>query len=292
MHFKIIFSLLIVVFSVPEAYNQDNSNEKHKYFLTDFCILAGEITQVKNTTSVEKYQKFLPQASLLKTDFSDFSSGGGGTDRNSSAILSVLASFKKVNAQHKSLRFGASIFENTYVAAYASRYVNQPLDTVTYTQTGEKFYRSRSSFRNYGMQTESINFRLDAAYIYNFFPDDRILFYSGICLGSNFSLNAHTNIYYSFEDYTRMESENGSVLFGPESYGWTDMPERINHKGNFGVNIYVPLGLDFQLTEKGDFHKTHLIYEFRPGFNGQFGGLGHYSGKQWEHKFGLKFALK
>lgn len=165
------------------------------------------------------------------------------------------------------------------------------IDTLTSSQTGEQFFIDSMSTHGYNASYSQEQLRLDASLIFRYKAEQRWSFYGGI--GANFGLsyNAVTQIRHGVSPF----GDTYYGMFNDMVYdGGTSEKETFENKGGYGLGVYAPLGLDFQVGKKREFWKPlHLYMELRPGFNiNQISGIGTTFSAGNFSNLGLRFKFK
>lgn len=245
-----------------------------KMQVCEVTVLFGAGFDLDQNSTLGDFKKLAPESKLLKGDFSGYqSSSFQGFGFNS--IFSVMMGFRFGKADKSAykanpvLRLGFSYISSNNLAS--SYYQSQTIryDTAVSINSGQTYYLDSTTTRNYNMNYNSEQLRLDASLIYRTDPKARWSVYSGIGLNVGMSLNANTEIYYTPFSTT---NENSSSYYSPYYYPYqqtsSTSSESFRNSTNFGVSSYVPLAVDFRIGKKRPFwQRTHLFFEMRPGVN-------------------------
>ena len=272
--FSILFMILFLgICSLAGA--QETPNEIKRVSVSDVFLMGGFFSESINAGGiVSDFNKLAPQSVLLKSDFSDYNSGGG-YNFASSSMLSITMGIvfrdkeKKSYRSNPLLRLGISHVSATSFSGGLFKEERKPFDTLYSSQTGQATYVDSVINRSLGVNYSSEQVRLDASLIFRTNPLARVSLYSGIGIATGVSFKAYTDIYYGKGSGTQGGNTNG-MSYGSYFYSndYSSKSERFTNRNNFSVCTSVPLGIDLRIGKKNEFFKMmHLFYELRPGIN-------------------------
>jgi hypothetical protein len=216
--------------------------------------------------SLADFHKLAPQSSILNQDLSLYETTAFFFPLPSSS-QSLSAGLKLAKLPNATLRVGLTHIGQGSALRTAGDYIeNFVIDTLTSAQTGQQVYVDSTSVHSYFANYSQEQLRLDASLIFRLKGEKRWSVYGGLGINFGLSYNAHTTIRSSVSPYyTSQMSVLDQLLL---SYHGDTQEEVFDNKGGYGLALYAPLGLDFQVGKKRDFWKPfHLYSEFRPGIN-------------------------
>lgn len=255
---KIIFSAAILIFWSFLSQAQYASN-------IDFSAGFGFETLSPKQLPLSQYQTLFPESELLKIDYQGFNEDPLYFNYNSDVLLNLLWGFKigQGSKLEQVLRFGVTYSGTTVYSNSFKKTITIPYDTLNSTRTGNQTFID-SVYKEYttiNVSQERIG--LDVSYIIKSNPSNRLVFYSGGGAVLGLSVNARASIKqnsYSYfatvdDDYyqnrARSNDDNKSEVF--------------NLSNNFWAQLYVPIGLDFRLSNVNPFwQRMHIYSELRP----------------------------
>ena len=280
---KILFSIALLSLgtaqaqiSINEIYLQSGSFfGQNKGSLADFQTLAPGSSILQQDLSA--YQTYPQMFFHLPGQSQSLSVGLGlGKMPNATLRLGLMHT-----SQNNALTTGGSYTETFRV------------DTLTSSQSGEQYFVDSFSTHSFNANYAQEQLRIDASLLFLYNADKRWSFFGGI--GANFGLsyNAATTVHHRvspYGDYFGYGFINDLMFI---DFG-THETETFENKGGFGLGVYAPLGIDFQLGKKREFWKPmHLYMELRPGFNiNQIAGLGTTFSVGNFSNAGLRFQFK
>lgn len=278
---KILFSMALLSLSAAQA----------QISINEIYLQSGAFFGQTNGTLAD-FQTMAPQSSILQQDLSAyqgssfFYSNGLGQSQSLNIGLRISKlpnATLRIGLMHVN-QFNALQTSGSYTESFA-------YDTLTSAQTGEQFFLDSFSSHGYWARYSQKQLRLDASLIFRYNAEKRWSFFGGI--GANFGLSydANTVVHQFVTNWTGAEMYGYSN--GHSSQG-THQEEIFVNKGGFGLGVYAPLGIDFQVGKKREFWKPmHLYMELRPGFNiNQIAGLGTTFSAGNFSNIGLRFQFK
>lgn len=252
------FGIAHAQMSIDEIYIQSGSFFGHtKGQLSDFQTLA-------------------PGSSILQQDLSAYQSSPIYSFNLPGQSQTLSIGLKLATLPNATLRLGLMHTGQRNALSVGGSYTESfRVDTLTSSQSGEQFFVDSFSTHSYNANYSQEQLRIDASLLFRYRADKRWSFFGGI--GANFGLcyNASTTIHHRVSPYGDAFGYSffNDIYFN--DFG-THEAETFEHTGGFGLGVYVPLGIDFQVGKKREFWKPlHLYMELRPGFNvNQIAGLG------------------
>jgi hypothetical protein len=280
---KILFSIALL--SLVTAQAQISINEIYLQSGAFFGQTKG---------SLADFQTLAPGSSILQQDLSAYQSSpifNFSLPGQSQSLSVGLGLGKMPNA---TLRLGLMhTSQNNALAIGGSFTETFRIDTLTSSQSGEQYFVDSFSTHSFNANYAQEQLRIDASLLFRYNADKRWSFFGGI--GANFGLsyNAATTVHHRVSPYG---DGFGYGMFNDlfMGSGANHEQEVFEHKGGFGLGVYAPLGIDFQIGKKREFWKPmHLYLELRPGFNiNQIAGLGTTFSAGNFSNVGLRFQFK
>lgn len=243
-----------------------------RFKVSNVWINFGAYSINQPVLTADDFRKLAPKSELLKTDFTAFNNGGNYftddyyDDLNSQSTFEGLVGIKflkKKTGSYKSnpeLRLGF-IYQNgtSFSRSYRDSEVF-PYDTLTSGQTGQVLYVDSIKTTNFTMNHESEQIRFHASLLFRYKPEARWSLYGGAGVSAGTIINAQTQIYYNYTEYTNYSYTSSSPSPNNESKS-----ESFNNKSGVTFSSFVTAGLDFRLGKKREFwQRFHICYEIRP----------------------------
>lgn len=280
---KILFSIALLSLGTAQA--QISINEIYLQSGAFFGQTKG---------SLGDFQTLAPGSSILQQDLSAYQSSPIYSFNLPGQSQTLSLGLKLAKLPNATLRLGLMHTGQRNALSVGGSYTETfRVDTLTSSQSGEQFFIDSFSTHSYHANYTQEQLRLDASLIFRYKADKRWSFFGGI--GANFGLsyNAATTIHHRvspYGDYFGYGFFN-DIIF--DDFG-THETETFENKGGFGLGVYAPLGIDFQVGKKREFWKPmHLYMELRPGFNvNQIAGLGTTFSAGNFSNVGLRFQFK
>jgi hypothetical protein len=280
---KILFSIALLSLGTAQA--QISINEIYLQSGAFFGQTKG---------SLGDFQTLAPGSSILQQDLSAYQSSPIYSFNLPGQSQTLSLGLKLAKLPNATLRLGLMHTGQRNALSVGGTYKETfRVDTLTSSQSGEQFFIDSFSTHSYYANYTQEQLRLDASLIFRYKADKRWSFFGGI--GANFGLsyNAATTIHHRvspYGDYFGYGFFN-DIMFN--DFG-THETETFENKGGFGLGVYAPLGIDFQVGKKREFWKPmHLYMELRPGFNvNQIAGLGTTFSAGNFSNVGLRFQFK
>ncbi len=262
---KILFSIALLSLGTAQA----------QISINEIYLQSGSFFG-QNKGSLADFQTLAPGSSILQQDLSAYQTYPQmffNLPGQSQSLSVGLGLGKMPNA---TLRLGLMhTSQNNALTTGGSYTETFRVDTLTSSQSGEQYFVDSFSTHSFNANYAQEQLRIDASLLFRYNADKRWSFFGGI--GANFGLsyNAATTVHHRvspYGDYFGYGFINDLMFI---DFG-THETETFENKGGFGLGVYAPLGIDFQLGKKREFWKPmHLYMELRPGFNiNQIAGLG------------------
>lgn len=242
--------------------------------------------------SLSDFQTLAPQSSILQQDLSAYQNTSFWNDFGPGQSQSLGIGLGLAKLPNATLRLGLMHVNQNSALQTNGEYTEAfAFDTLTSAQTGAQIYIDSFSTHGYWARYNQKQLRLDASLIFRYKADKRWSFYGGIGVNFGLSYDAKTNVHQYNINWT------GAQMYGysnEQSSQGSHVNESFENKGGFGLGIYAPLGIDFQVGKKREFWKPiHLYMELRPGFNvNQIAGLGSNFSVGNFSNLGLRFKFK
>jgi hypothetical protein len=245
--------------------------------------------------SLTDFQALAPSSSILQQDLSAYNTNPvfNFSFPGQSQSLSLGLNLGKM--PNATLRVGLMHINQRNALSTGGSYTETfRVDTLTSSQTGTQYFVDSFSTHSYNATYSQEQLRLDAALIFRYKADKRWSFYGGIGVNFGLSYNGVTNINQNVSPYGNVNSYPFDMFNDIMYNNGTFEYETYENKGGFGLGVYAPLGIDFQVGKKREFWKPiHLYMELRPGFNvNQIAGLGTSFGAGNFSNIGLRFHIK
>ena len=290
-----VFILLTSFF----ASGQPSSTTLPKIKVIDFYLQNGIFTTGSMIATLEDFEKLAPHSTLLKKDFSGFSSTNKKSlDQNSCFGVMIGLHFlnkeKTIYRSNPVLKLGVSFFSGSSFYFKLNKEDRRPFDTLTSSITNDAIYIDSVTNYSYKMKYSSEQIRLDGALVFSTNPDARWSLYSGVGVTVGISINTNTDIIYSIDRRTESSNATYNIYeFRHRKNNDQDKEETFRNKTNVAFSAYIPLGIDFRIGKKREFWKRlHLFYEMRPGINiTTIPELGTFSSSLIQHSLGLKVTF-
>ena len=280
---KILFSIALLSLGTAQA----------QISINEIYLQSGSFFG-QNKGSLADFQTLAPGSSILQQDLSAYQTYPQmffNLPGQSQSLSVGLGLGKMPNA---TLRLGLMhTSQNNALTTGGSYTETFRVDTLTSSQSGEQYFVDSFSTHSFNANYAQEQLRIDASLLFRYNADKRWSFFGGI--GANFGLsyNAATTVHHRvspYGDYFGYGFINDLMFI---DFG-THETETFENKGGFGLGVYAPLGIDFQLGKKREFLKPmHLYMELRPGFNiNQIAGLGTTFSVGNFSNAGLRFQFK
>lgn len=240
--------------------------------VSDISLLTGIMIENNPVTTIEDFRKLAPNSELLPNDLTGFKTydnyyyGGNFV----SSIMMGIKFGDKESGNYKPnpiLRVGLNYYIGQSLNQSTYKEERTPFDTLTSSNSGEKFPVDSVSYTNYQMGYRSQQIRFDASLIYRTNPAARWSLYGGVGLNVGMSFNAYTQIDYYQSSYIGPE-ENTNIAYYNTNGNYTYEEEQTKNETAVSYAGYLPLGVDFRISNTSEFFKrVHLFYEMRPTLN-------------------------
>ena len=255
---------------------QDNAvPEKGKWQVRDLSFQYGLNTRVGTLVQTADFAKLMPDSEILKRDLSGFNrTSSTYIDPVSAASVLVGFNLRDYDAATSrplhQFRVGLTYFSNGGLYNSYSRLTRTPSDTLTSPQTGQQIFLDSVHHEHISMGYSAEQIHLDASYLLRFNLDARFSFFTGFGATAGFSLNSYSNVSDTHWGTLEGRDAGGNYIYLSNSSGAShrDTYEAVTNKTSYGFSAYVPIGIDFRVSRRGNlFSKMHLFLETRPGIN-------------------------
>lgn len=221
-------------------------------------------------SEINAFNSLAPGSNILAQDYSQFSNSEGmfmgmnpyGTFGFASATSynALQVGLKLPSCSHGTLRFGIANYRNTLKSMQYGYSESHVVDTFISTQTGSMLFIDSTISKNLYGNYSNQQIRIDAAYIYEMNAGNRWAFSAGFGASLGISYQSKTRLIYS--EYTNSYDGYSN---NPGYISSTSTVETYNNALAWGMNAYVPLGINFKLGVKRAFWIPWVIYtELRP----------------------------
>jgi hypothetical protein len=278
--YKILFLFVISISLTAQA--QDEKKKKIRYLIVDFGMLSHP-----NSYYSEELNKVKSQSVILSSPWYDSLKGynpfyNQAVQRTSNVQIQVGFNLAR--------REGASYFTNPKLMLGLQFYslgthfakgtmTTSPYDTLTSSQTGEKYFLDNQRIKAVSFQNEQAVAQLNVGYQTNILNQSkRFNPYVGMSLGAGAVYRNSSNI--SFNDSEHGTGSHFSNLKKDTVY--TQIGERFDTKGNYILNAEIKVGVDYQF-KKLPAYKVFAEYKF--------GLLALNSGSKFQTNFKHSFQL-
>lgn len=243
-----------------------------KIKVSEVSIALGAYGESNPSATVNDFYALAPNSQLLPGDLNDykkyydFSSNGGFT----SSILLGFQFLSKDENEYKAnplLRVGLTFKSGDLISASTFKETRTTIDTLVSQSSGQKYPLDSVSYESYGLYYRSQQIKLDASLIFRTNPKARWFLFGGFGGTIGTTINNKTTINYHQYDYTSKKNED--VLFFPNNpSNHSSKNESFVNQNSMVYSIYVPLGVDFRISNNNEFWKRiHLFYEMQPAVN-------------------------
>ena len=261
---QLILFLAIGVISFPISAQNDDIK---KINITEFSVLLGGNSGSFNAGSFGDMKKLAPSSVILEDDLTGYYFNGYSQNFNST-IFSALVGIQFANSgktatkKNPLLRIGLSYYSPFGDSRRATKEERYPFDTLTSSQTGQVFIYDSVYTNTYYINFTQEQLRLDVSMLFRTKSESRWMLYAGFGLAAGIGINARTDVVHSESSHIDQHSGGSYSTFANSR----TRREQFSNKTPFNYSAYLPLGLDFRLSNKHDFWKqVHLFVESRPG---------------------------
>ncbi len=260
INFISFIACLAFVLSAPKASCQDSEGQSPRLKIVSAYVLPGAISVTIPANTLTDFRTLAPESKIQNQDFVGYDDT---EDWNSSSLFhfapAIGIRFNRPDgnaSNHFLMRVGIDYSEGELLHAGRYKSTRVPYDTLISTQTGEATYLD-SVFSNSVSMIHSASFlQLDVSFLWSTDFNARFQVYGGVGLAAGLSFNAATSI----REYDNAYGAGG----GYDYYDKASKSERFLSQSSFSGNVYLPLGLDWQLGKQGFWEAIHLVCEFRP----------------------------
>ena len=262
---------------------------------TSLSIMPFGMIESGSIVTLEDFKTLAPNSTLLPQDLTGYNTNFGYSNTGSfgNSILLGFKFGKKDGSDYRPnpiLRLGISYYFNQSLSMGTFKEDRIAYDTLTSSKTGEIIPVDSIFNSRYQMDYNSHQLRLDASVIFRTDPTAKLNFYAGIGATFGASVSSQTEISHHQFSYISSEDINTRNLYISNGYDPNYEKETIANKTNLSYSAYIPLGIDFRVSNKSPFWKqVHFFYEMRTSLNMvSIPELSTYTTVGWQHGLGLK----
>jgi hypothetical protein len=250
-----LFSLAMLAFVNTQA-----KNDSCKIKISEVFINNGTFINQAMRGNLDEFKALSNNSSILNQNFNNYYSYSGSRYSGSYNMSNIGIGLQRKNSGpvfRISAAYGMGLqMDLGYYKTSAYR-----IDTFTSSQTGQQLFIDSSVSDNYIMRHQSKMLQLDASVIWRTNNSNKLKLMGGIGIAIGTTLNAFTEVMYSKTSFTNSPSImptyqhiNNAVL---ESKN-----EHYINPNQSSYSIYLPMGIDFQLSKKHPILKQfHLFQE-------------------------------
>ena len=266
--------MMLSVYVSAQA-QEDKSSENNKTQVSEVYVQPGMYFGQSPTLTLDDYKTLAPGSTLLTNDFSTYDSHDNyGVTGNFAFAMAVGITFKNKNGdapkRNPVLRIGVTYNSVSLDGLSYSKEERFAHDTLTSSQTGEMFFIDSIAYSGYNMNHKYDQLSVDASVLFRTNPEARWHLFGGIGATVGMSLISKTEISFyesnSIEDVEKdYDSYGGKFNKYHDDYNVDGITETYRNDNVYGFSGYVPMGVDFRISNKNEFFKNvHLYYEVRP----------------------------
>ncbi|MDX1650910.1 MAG: hypothetical protein R3277_00340 [Brumimicrobium sp.] len=267
-----VFILFVSSFLVNPVGAQDK-----KLKITEFYGLAGFLHQTQAGSSHTDFKSLFPESTILMNNPEAFNNTPEiFSPYVASSGVSILAGFQLGNSSEdqgkgkKTLRLGLTYGRSNILSDWSYSETWSPYDTLTGQNSSNVYYldsvRSRSVNGDYFVETIGLN----ASLIFRTNSASRWTAYGGLGLSIGTSFNAITSLNYREYEYTALRGHSREQASETSYTENAFVQEQKRNKGSLNGSLFIPLGIDFRLSESSEFWSmVHIFAEIQPGIRFQ-----------------------
>ena len=235
---KILFSIALLSLGTAQA----------QISINEIYLQSGSFFG-QNKGSLADFQTLAPGSSILQQDLSAYQSSPMYSFNLPGQSQTLSIGLKLATLPNATLRLGLMHTGQRNALSVGGSYTESfRVDTLTSSQSGEQFFVDSFSTHSYNANYSQEQLRIDASLLFRYRADKRWSFFGGI--GANFGLcyNASTTIHHRVSPY----GDAFGYSFFNDIYlndFDTHEAETFEHTGGFGLGVYAPLGIDFQVEK-------------------------------------------
>ncbi|UTW67480.1 hypothetical protein KFE94_05040 [bacterium SCSIO 12643] len=242
-----------------------------KIKVSEVTITPGVYSEGNPSATVNDFYALAPNSQLLPGSLNGYKTYG--SSNNGGFTSSILLGFQFLNKDQNEykanplLRVGVTFKSGDVISASIFKETRTTIDTLISQSNGQKYPLDSISYEAYGLNYHSQQIKLDASLIFRTNPKSRWYLFGGFGGTIGTSINNKTTINYHQFNYSSPENED--VLFLPNNpRNHNSQNESFVNQNSMVYSIYVPLGVDFRISNNNEFWKRiHLFYEMQPTIN-------------------------
>jgi len=240
--------------------NAQAKNDSCKIKVSEVFINNGTFINQALRGSLDEFKALSSNSSMLNQNFDNYYSYSGSRYNGSYNMAQMGLGIQRKN-NGPVLRISAAYGMGLQMDLGYYKTSTFRIDTFTSSQTGKQLFIDSSVSENYIMRHQSKMLQIDASVIWRTNNTNKLKLMAGIGIAIGTTMNAFTEVMYSKTSFTNSPSSmpsyrhiNNTVL---ESKN-----ERYNNPSQSSYSIYLPMGIDFQLSKKHPILKQfHLFQE-------------------------------
>lgn len=270
---KTIKLFLVTTILLPIAILAQTKEKKtNKLRISNVYVLPAVNYENNHRTDVNTFKKLHPNSILLNNDFTGYKTYNQYPASN--FYLSTCVGITKFDENKNDfnsngeMRLGFSYGNSNLLYANLNNTYINPIDT-TQMANGQIIYYDSVTRKDYQMNINSEQLRLDFSFVFRTNPRAKFNLYAGLGFEFGGSINATSTILYTESKGTETSWIENAVEYGGQYMATSNTyTETYYLKDQYGVSCYLPMGFDLRIGEKNDFFKKiHLFGELRPGIN-------------------------
>jgi hypothetical protein len=270
----VVLALMLSVYGSVQA-QENKSSDENKTQVSEIYVQPGLYVGQSPTLTLDDYKMLAPGSSLLNQDLSGYNSSNNyGVTGSFALAMAVGITFKDKNGttakKNPVLRVGITYNSVSFDDLSYSKSESFAHDTLTSSQTGEMYFIDSTVYSGYNMNHKYDQLSVDASLLFRTDPTARWHLFGGVGATAGISLISKTEI--SYYESNSIDQINGNYdtyggkfsKYHNDYYGDKDT-ETFRNENVYGFSGYIPIGVDFRISNKNEFFKNvHLYYEVRP----------------------------
>lgn len=255
MRSKILCALALVSFLNTQA-----KNDSCKIKVSEVFINNGTFINQALRGSLDEFKSLSNNSSLLNQNFDNYYSYSGSRYNGSYNMSNIGIGLQRKN-NGPVFRISAAYGMGLQMDLGYYKTSTYRIDTFTSSQTGQQLFIDSSVSDNYTMRHQSKMFQLDASVIWRTTNTNKLKLMGGIGITIGTTMNAFTELMYSKTSFTNSPSTMPSYRYINNTV-LESKNERYINPNQSSYSIYLPMGIDYQLSKKHPILKQfHLFQE-------------------------------
>jgi hypothetical protein len=285
--------LLLVIFASMNCVLYAQETKQLPFLRISDIFVQTEFGRVNSTNlNLDRVREILPNSTILSKDFSAF---GPAVNYQTNAVMSNSIALglqfrtkDKAKFSNRFLRIGIGSVQQDFVSFGLNRQQRITYDTLVSASTGAKVYKDSIIDERLFFNYSSRNIRFSTSMIFRT-QEKRWTFYAGFGVNTTFSYNATTRLRFDRSKY-----ESSEYATNNEQNGSSSAEENEKGMRNFAVQMFVPLGVNFNIGKKRAFWQhVHLYYEINPALSyREISGFAGQLDVNAPNVFGLRYSIK